>query len=197
MGLSGSSWIKICNYVFDCQSPQGLILRDKNFEDRIRSIKTEEGWGLAKQFYKQSVEVSVEKVNIKDAICESEVEEELTIDYTISNDSDDSVNSNWVRVYQRKVWIEKKSVCFKRNGLGSLNKRWNNSPFSGFSICSKAKGNRNRQKRTNSRSNRVSSVNISMAAFSNLIETREKLKRKAESLKCKKQFYSPVSTMSM
>ena len=184
MGIVTSSWLETWREAFEEDRRLGLAPRRKTFEDVVKDIKLQEGWGMKNKVTKKPVDISLELLSIKDAICEKPIEDDSTEENTLSISEIDMNSLNTVQVYQSKDTKGRKSPPLRKassfepikNGFGTL------------LINEKVSSSEENTKKT---------LNISMIAFRNLVDSKERLRNKLDSMRKIKQWDSPMTCMSM
>ena len=191
MGLTPSTWMKEWRQVFEDERRGGLKRR-KNFDDFIKDMKMKEGWGSASSSSKKAIDISLNQLNIKDAICEKPFEDDSTDE---NSESTSEWDLNWINTVQ--VYPSKD---VKRDKNSSLRKTVSFEPkvlpldlsSNGGIASSKCSKIMNRSSMSN-----ILSSSKNMIAFRNLVDSNERLRNKVDSIRKVTCFNSPMSVMSM
>mmetsp|Transcript_39029 Transcript_39029/g.44641 ORF Transcript_39029/g.44641 Transcript_39029/m.44641 type:complete len:145 (+) Transcript_39029:81-515(+) len=81
-------------------------MRKRTFQDVIRIIKKDDGWGTSPNFNSKPVEINIRKLSIKDGICEKEIEDDTTFEVSSSHDRSPRKAENTVSVFKKKDSIQ-------------------------------------------------------------------------------------------
>lgn len=192
MGLVNSNCLQSWREAFEYDRNLGLVQRRKTFEDVVRDIKLQEGWGAKGRVTKKPVDISLDKLSIKDAICEKPEEDDSTDAHTSHLSESDLNSSKTVQVYQSKDKKAYKTPALQKSSslepiINNLQKLLGEEGLSTQTRASK------RAKPANS----SIPLNRNLIAFRNLVDSKERLRNKIDSMRKIKQWDSPMTAMSM